>query len=127
VQFATGDRDYVPSGSISLVDVRDVALAHILAAENDKATGRFLLVADIPKWSDVLDVVRSSVGEPWESKVAKGAPDAATEAPWRYNLLKRFTVDTTKASTELGLKFRGTAEMVKDLCENRVFRALLPK
>jgi nucleoside-diphosphate-sugar epimerase len=40
LDFFTGKRAVIPSGYITLVDVRDVAQAHLLAYENKAAEGR---------------------------------------------------------------------------------------
>ena len=40
MDFFTGKRSAIPSGYITLVDVRDVAAAHVAAMENTDAKGR---------------------------------------------------------------------------------------
>ena len=41
LEFCVGEKKRVPSGGMTWVDVRDVAVAHVLAAENKEAKGRF--------------------------------------------------------------------------------------
>ena len=40
------------------VDVKDVAIAHILAYENASANGRYLLVERVIHYSDVVKILR---------------------------------------------------------------------
>lgn len=54
LQFFSGAFDAIPSGWITIVDVRNVAQAHIAAAENTAANGRYNLVAGTAKWTDLV-------------------------------------------------------------------------
>ncbi|KAL8500853.1 hypothetical protein ACS0TY_020439 [Phlomoides rotata] len=48
-----------PSGVYRFVDVRDVALAHILAFENPSASGRYCLVGRVTYSSEALDMLNN--------------------------------------------------------------------
>ncbi|KAL8496075.1 hypothetical protein ACS0TY_019976 [Phlomoides rotata] len=48
-----------PSGVYRFVDVRDVALAHILAFENPSASGRYCLVGRVTYSSEALDILNN--------------------------------------------------------------------
>jgi len=41
--------------SLGYVDVRDVALAHILVMEKDESKGRYLCAAEVWHWNDIFD------------------------------------------------------------------------
>ncbi|EJT99759.1 D-lactaldehyde dehydrogenase [Dacryopinax primogenitus] len=86
------------------IDVRDVAMAHVLALQKDKAGGERILIAAGPfAWQDVYDslqTVESSFQMPRGSPgVKRGLVNAA---------------DTTKAARILGLKYRGLGEAARD-------------
>ena len=51
----------VPELYFSFVDVRDVAKAHILAADNPKATGRHILVSECMSMLDFSNLIRENV------------------------------------------------------------------
>ncbi|KAJ9563920.1 hypothetical protein OSB04_009080 [Centaurea solstitialis] len=46
-----------PNGIYRLVDVRDVASAHILAFENPKANGRYCVVGDVIRSSEIMYII----------------------------------------------------------------------
>ncbi|CAH1416524.1 unnamed protein product [Lactuca virosa] len=48
-------KEVFPDGIYRLVDVRDVANAHILAFENPEANGRYIMVADVTHSTDHED------------------------------------------------------------------------
>ena len=54
-KFRTG----VPSGKMGIVDVRDVAKAHILAGFSPSASGRHIGVADHKDFLDFANVIRA--------------------------------------------------------------------
>ncbi|KAJ3669344.1 hypothetical protein LUZ60_011294 [Juncus effusus] len=47
-----------PNSVMGWVDVRDVAMAHILAYENPSANGRYILVEIMSHYSDIVKVIR---------------------------------------------------------------------
>ncbi|KAK7022941.1 hypothetical protein VNI00_016831 [Paramarasmius palmivorus] len=97
----TGDRDGPahPSFNIGhLVDVRDIAKAHVLALDAPKIPGRhkrMIIHGDIFKWKDAVEVIRKAHPELAPRLLSADAlPSAQTDAP----------LDTTFASEVLGLK-----------------------
>jgi nucleoside-diphosphate-sugar epimerase len=61
IQLAAGKfKTGVPSGTMSFVDVRDVAQAHILAGFTPNASGRHICSADEKSFLDMADVIRAS-------------------------------------------------------------------
>ncbi|XP_024535998.1 cinnamoyl-CoA reductase 2-like [Selaginella moellendorffii] len=62
-EVVEGSRNPSPSSYIPLVDVRDVAKAHILAVENEAALGRYFCVALSVSHRDVLKLVKEKFPE----------------------------------------------------------------
>ena len=62
LEIADGSRPNVSQEHKSIVDVRDVAQAHIAAMDSPSASGkRFLLVADNFSWIEIRDIVRDAL------------------------------------------------------------------
>lgn len=70
----TGTKSVIANGAVGLVDVRDVALAHVLAFEKDDAHGRYLLAAVSWHWQQICEKLRECVGT--DSEMAKKMPSA---------------------------------------------------
>jgi len=65
----TGTKTF-KNNSLGWVDVKDVAMAHILAYENDSANGRYLLVERVAHFGDAAKILRDlypalQVAEKW--------------------------------------------------------------
>ncbi|KAA0158596.1 hypothetical protein FNF31_05347 [Cafeteria roenbergensis] len=123
--FLSGEQTAVPSGYITIVDVRDVVAAHIAAAERDSASGRYLLVGGVAKWADLVASMREATPSELAGKLPSEIADPAAEAPWRYNMKSTLTVDCSKATKDLGIEFRSPATSVRDLCADSVFQSLV--
>jgi nucleoside-diphosphate-sugar epimerase len=97
----------------SVVDVRDVAAAHIAAFERGTVWGRrVLLVAGNPHWAEIAGYVRHSLPDDLKENVPMivsstiGAAVLGAPAPLPT------MCDATPAETELGIKYTSVAEMV---------------
>jgi dihydroflavonol-4-reductase len=128
LDLATGKYPGIVNISWGLVDVRDVALAHRLAFENEKAQGRYLCAAETRSMREVAEVL-SGLGEPG-LKVPKLSLDnpvgdmltrlsayfqpKGTAQFLRTNLGRRPSFDNGKIRGELGLEFRPVADTLKD-------------
>ncbi|KAJ7813659.1 D-lactaldehyde dehydrogenase [Mycena olivaceomarginata] len=105
--------DAAASGGGCWVDVRDIALAHVLALQKQEAGGeRTIISAGAFKWQDWLDAAPAES----KSKYQKGTPGAGKDAvhPVRY--------DASKSKRILGMQYRSmeeTAEAVVDDYEQR--------
>ena len=55
-----GHNRAVPAGSVSFVDVRDVVAAHVAAAVDPGACGRYLCVPRTRPWAEVVDALREA-------------------------------------------------------------------
>ncbi|KAH6907386.1 D-lactaldehyde dehydrogenase [Coprinopsis sp. MPI-PUGE-AT-0042] len=90
------------------VDVRDVAEAHVLALEKEKAGGeRILVVAEAFIWQDFVDVA-FNLNLP-DRKLSKGFPELSRDLS--------YSVSTKKSKEILGLNYRSKEETVKDTFE----------
>jgi len=55
--FIAGSETY-PNATFGWVNVKDVALAHILAFENPSANGRYLMVESVAHFSEIVKILR---------------------------------------------------------------------
>ncbi|KAL8971113.1 MAG: hypothetical protein Q9183_001209 [Haloplaca sp. 2 TL-2023] len=95
-----------PSGIHIWVDVRDLALAHINAAERDEAQGkRFFVTAGYYSNSELADHIRDLMPE-LEGKIAKKGGEFPEGGHFEY--------DNSRTKKILGVDFRTLKEMVKD-------------
>ncbi|KDE02530.1 hypothetical protein MVLG_06927, partial [Microbotryum lychnidis-dioicae p1A1 Lamole] len=96
-----------------LVDVRDVALAHILALEKEETGGkRFLISKKEFVYQDILDLLEGSEqGKKWLSEF----PKATKSGKGDVKGVKQNLIDTTRMETVLGLKARSVEETVLDM------------
>nr|KAJ0209965.1 hypothetical protein LSAT_V11C400169050 [Lactuca sativa] len=101
-------KEIFPDGIYRLVDVRDVANAHILAFENPQANGRYLLVANIYHSSDIMKIINQNYPSLDYSERYKDSKYVGTPP---------FFVSRTKAES-LGVKFTTAEESIKDTVES---------
>jgi nucleoside-diphosphate-sugar epimerase len=113
-----------PDFAFTLVDVRDVARAHVAAAEVPTASGRYLLAhREMVSLLDIARTVRRR--HPWRLRVPVhpvpdvlvrrlGARFGLTPDYVRHHLGIRFTVDTARSEAELGVRYRPVEETVLD-------------
>ena len=132
-----GSLPVIPDMSLVLVDVRDVAEAHRLAYENDKAEGRYLVGHDgythfrdlaelvkradpsakapsrsLPKQVEGFAFSALAFGD-WLSYRLRGTPRHITEDA-RAMLGNHYRVSSAKAERDLGWKARPLEETVRD-------------
>jgi nucleoside-diphosphate-sugar epimerase len=113
-----------PNFSFAFVDVREVALAHVRAAQRPQASGRYILAR--PEMVSFLDMGRIIRGRyPRRYIVPRHpVPDAGvrilgplfglTKDYVRKHLGIRFGVDSRRSVDELGIDYRPVAETVLD-------------
>jgi len=93
------------------IDVRDVALAHVLAIEKEDVGGkRFIIASGMFVWQDWFDTVNAL------SIPGVVAPDENAGFGEKVNF--RYNLNTARAQKELGIKFRDMATTAKDTIEN---------
>ncbi|WP_020648752.1 NAD-dependent epimerase/dehydratase family protein [Solimonas variicoloris] len=113
-----------PDFSFTYADVRDVALAHLLAARDPQAHGRYIIAER--EMTSFLEMSR--LLQPWHRRPyllpRRGVPDAIvrligplfglSQDYIRKHLGIRFTVDNRRSVEELGLRYRPLGETLKD-------------
>lgn len=117
-----------PGFSFTLVDVRDVATAHINAAENEAASGRYILArTEMISFLEMGRIIRAK--HPRRLLIPRHpVPDLAvrvlgprfglTQDYIRKHLGIRFPVDNHRSVDELGITYRPAEETVLDHYES---------
>ncbi|HEX2403930.1 MAG TPA: SDR family oxidoreductase, partial [Acidimicrobiia bacterium] len=112
-----------------LVDVRDVARAHILAIEKPAAAGRYIVAAETRTVRQVVDLLRThgwgaryklpsigldnAVGVAL-ARLAVGFQPSGTRDYMRSHLGGKMRFDNSKARRELGIEFRDVDQTILD-------------
>ncbi|MFF0384358.1 NAD-dependent epimerase/dehydratase family protein [Streptomyces sp. NPDC004286] len=123
-QMASGRmRLGAPRIALTVVDVREVAYAHLAAAFRPEAEGRHLLVAES---TDIVDLARRLLpvygtyplprGELPKPVAVALAPAAGLERGYlRRNIGYDLRVDTTKSRRELGVRYRPAQASMEEM------------
>jgi len=115
----------VPDVEIGVVDVRDVARAHMVAAEKGETKRRYILVAETVSFLTIANYLRAKFSHyPLPKKIA---PKWLFKAlgPWigftrKYvnrNFGYKVNYDTQPSREELGLEYRSVKDTVNDMLE----------
>jgi nucleoside-diphosphate-sugar epimerase len=115
----------VPNISFCVVDVRDVALAHVLALESEEASGRHICTNKTLTTLEIAGLVKELTPKNKSKIPTRTLPKLLTYifAPilagfsWRYlnrNLGRRLNFDNSKIKTSLKIQFRPVEETIKD-------------
>ncbi|KAG5209608.1 NADPH-dependent methylglyoxal reductase GRE2 [Trichophyton interdigitale] len=105
-----GKKSCPPTGTSLWVDVRDVAMAHVLAAEKSEAANkRFFLVAGTYCNADIVEIISEKFPE-----LRDKLPSGDALAPGIVPLEQRFGFDTSRSKDMLGLTYRPLTESVVD-------------
>ncbi|MFJ3306566.1 NAD-dependent epimerase/dehydratase family protein [Streptomyces sp. NPDC086549] len=118
-----------PDFSFTTADVRDVADAHIAAAENPAAKGRYIVAAEtMTSFHEMSRVIRTRYPRDlrlprtalphWPVRVL-GPAFGLTQDYIRKHLGIRFRVDNSRSVRELGLTYRPIEETLLDHYESR--------
>lgn len=113
VEFITGaaKEKCPPTGSLFWVDVRDTALAHVLAIEKAEAAGKRYFLAAAPFCNaDLVDVIGKSFPE-YKDKLPSGDALKLGQYPEGG---PAYLVDHSRSVAELGLTYRTLKESVED-------------
>lgn len=110
-----------------VVDVRDVAAAHLAALDPAVSPGRTLITADTITMADMVAALKTEgFGRklprldwrgPWGTRLMKAlsfTQPAAVGSYLRTHLGRHVAVDTTRSRTELGLAYRPVADTLSD-------------
>ena len=115
----------VPDLYFSIVDVRDVAKAHVKAMESENAEGRHVCTNKTMSALDMAEALKSEVGERYTKLPSKNLPKWLTYifAPilagfsWNYlnkNLGVSYDFDNSKIKESLSIAFRPVAETFRE-------------
>lgn len=117
-----------PDFSFTTADVRDVAEAHIAAAENPAADGRYIVAAEtMTSFHEMARVIRTR--HPYDPRLPRtalphwpvrilGPAFGLTQDYIRKHLGIRFRVDNSRGVRELGLTYRPVEETLLDHYES---------
>eukprot|EP01104_Vermistella_antarctica_P003184 TRINITY_DN1335_c0_g1_i1.p1 TRINITY_DN1335_c0_g1~~TRINITY_DN1335_c0_g1_i1.p1 ORF type:complete len:339 (+),score=71.50 TRINITY_DN1335_c0_g1_i1:22-1017(+) len=107
MRLLTGEMKWekIPNGSMSFVDVRDLAALHVAALNDDNANGRFFGVcSNSAHFADIAATLHTI----WPSFVVPPPPDNALVRPTHFDLSKQQT---------LGVQCRSIDQVLKDHVE----------
>lgn len=115
-----------------IVDVRDVAKAHVLAMTGEKASGRYLCAAELISMRDSVQLLRENGYA--DRKLPKAGMDSSfgNKIGWlasfaqpsgvgsylRSHLGRVPNFDNSKIKKELGMEFRSVPESIIDACKD---------
>ncbi|KAF0690012.1 Aste57867_18574 [Aphanomyces stellatus] len=113
-----------------VVDVRDVALAHILALQTATASGRYLLFGQICSMQEFAAVFRAKFPTAkhiptwtvpnWVAWLASFKESRATGQYMRSNVGFPFEADNSKSTRELGMTYRPVQASLVDMIDDAV-------
>ena len=122
--FGTGFYRFgVPNGRLGIVDVRDVADAHVRAAMTAEATGRYILVAETLSLQQIAAILRDRFGAaypfprrtlPKFAAVLLAPLAGLKRSEVRRNVGYPLRFDNRRAATHLGMRFRPASGAVVD-------------
>ncbi|WP_439879791.1 NAD-dependent epimerase/dehydratase family protein [Pontibacter sp. MBLB2868] len=113
-----------PELMFGFVDVRDVAQAHLLALENDNASGRHILSERTAGVFDAAQIIKSKFGSKYKLPVMKSPKMMLYLVGWMFGLTTKFIkrnvghpikLNTTKSKQELGLKYTPLDKTIEDM------------
>ncbi|MDA8448643.1 NAD-dependent epimerase/dehydratase family protein [Acidovorax sp. NCPPB 3859] len=117
----------VPDFSFATVDVRDVARAHLAAASNGQASGRYIVAErTMVRFAEMARMVRPVHPRPWLLPRHQlpgglvrliGPLFGLSPAYVRGHLGIRFELDNRRSQSELGLRYRPIEETLQAHCE----------
>jgi dihydroflavonol-4-reductase len=121
VSLTTGEMPGIIDLSFPLVDVRDVAIAHIRAMENPEASSRYLCSAESRSVRQIIELARSAgIGDKYKLptvsldgrlgtslvRFASNFQPPGTRAFLKRSLGATWNLDTSKIRRDLGIVFR---------------------
>ncbi len=124
----------VPDICLAFVDIRDVARAHFLVAEDRNTAGRFILVSEVGNTPMVAEILRSEYGKThpipknvipkWLVKMT-GFIFGLKRDYLERNVGHSFKIDNRKSLEELGLTYRPVRDTILDHAEQLISLGLV--
>lgn len=126
----------MPNLQFAIADVRDVAMAHILAAKESGASGRHLVAAKNLWFSEIVTVLKRKYGKAYK------LPNSITPDPllylvgplfgltWKFlqkNLSREIKFDNSYSIADLGLSYRRPEDTILDQAEQIINSGILEK
>ncbi|CAN4123162.1 unnamed protein product [Withania somnifera] len=102
LQLLNGAETY-PNSTLGWVNVKDVALAHVLAFENPSANGRYLMVESVAHYSEMVKILRELY--PTMRLPEKCVDDKPFPPKYQVNI---------ERAKKLGVEFTPLAESIKE-------------
>ncbi len=131
----TGKYPAVPRVGFPVVDVRDVAVAHIAAMETAAAAGQRYIAAAGSLWiADIARLLRQAFPERARRIPRRELPDLIVRVVALFDpslravlpdLGRLFRVSTDKARRELGLSWRDLGDTVRDTAQSLIDRGIV--
>jgi nucleoside-diphosphate-sugar epimerase len=120
IEYMDGSHKFIQNGYRCVVDVRDVAEAHIVPIEKDIGWGqRFLLFGGTPHFQEIAGYVKNALlasDHPRAREMAENVPTQVDQICMPTIMGppsdKPLLYDCTPAEQILGIKFRSVKEMV---------------
>jgi len=118
VGYMDGSLKEIENACKTVVDVRDVAMAHIEAVRRDLGGHRFLLVGGSPHFSVVAQHIREALPEELKGHVPSTV--SSTLGPTVMGPAPPLPVlyDVTPAENLLGIKFKSVEEQVRSMVQS---------
>lgn len=119
----------VPALQFGFVDVRDVALAHVLALKTENARGRHILMSEVASFLDIANIIRSEF--PGKFKLPKKTLPKifVMLVGWMFGFSTKFVsrnvgfaiiINNRKSIEELGLKYNPLHTTVTDMVKQMI-------
>ncbi len=110
-------KDGAPNGSMSFIDVRDLAALHIAALENETARGRYFGVKRSWHWVEVLQTLEQVCHERGIAYAAPPPPEGELARPTTFDLSRQ---------KSLGVEVRDLPAMFHGVLDELERRGMLP-
>jgi nucleoside-diphosphate-sugar epimerase len=130
-KYRTGGADLY----FAFVDVRDVAKAHRLALENDRAEGRFILCSVTKEFMEVAAIIRNKYDKQFKLPVMKTPTFMLYLIGWMFGLSLRFVhrnmghpvqLNNSKSMRELGMTYIPFERTIADMVDRMISLHLTP-
>ena len=136
--ISMGDGTYktgVPAGNMAIVDVRDVALAHIKGAFNNDASGRHILTSDTLSFIDVARILKKDFPQypipgrqvPKWFFLIIGPLFGLTRKYIRKNIGIPVNINNSYSKTDLGMVYKPVKQTLVDHFNQLINDGLLPQ